>query len=169
MMRLPRHRRAGFSLIEVSLSTLFVGVMLATSMRTVGSVLSQRTRTAVDARAQQAARQLLTEILARDYVEPTQTPVFGRESSEAASRSGFDDVDDYHLWDETPPTDRAGVALTGLTGWRRKVTVAYVSPANPDTTSGTDQGTKRIIVEAYENSTLRATVRAVKCSGWPRK
>jgi len=169
MTRLRRNRRAGFSLIEVSLSTLFVGVMLATSMRTVGSVLSQRTRTAVDARAQQAARQLLTEILARDYVEPTETPAFGRESSETGSRSHFDDVDDYHLWDETPPTDRAGVALTGLTGWRRTVTVQYVDPTNPDTTSATDQGSKRVTVAIYENGTLRGTVRAVKCSGWPRK
>lgn len=169
MTRCQARGRAGFSLIETSLSTLLIGVMLMASMRTVGSVLMQRNRTETSFRAQMLGQQLLMEILASEYVDATQTASFGREPGEAATRTSFDDVDDYHQWDESPPKNVSGVAYSDLSGWRRKVTVSYVSPTSPDTVSLTDQQAKRITVEVYENNTLKATVQAVKCSGWARK
>lgn len=164
-----RHRRAGFSLIEVTFATLLIGIMLLASLRTVGGVLSQRGRTETEVRALLLGQQLLTEILSRDYSDPTSTPVFGRESSEAAQRLDFDDVDDYHQWNESPPTDLNGTALTGATGWQRRVTVQFVNAAAPETIVASDSGAKRITVDVYENSTLRSSLKAVKCTGWPTK
>lgn len=167
MIRSRPSRRRGFTLLEVSLSTLFVGLMLVASLSTVGSVLRQRARTAVEHRATLLAQQLMEEILACEYVEPTETPVFGPESSELSNRAKYDDVDDYHLCDQSPPADITGAALAGLTGWRRRVTVQYVDPANPSTTSVTDLGAKRISVEVLENGRLAVTLQSLKVDSWP--
>jgi len=158
--------RRGFSLLEVSCATLLVGVMLVGAMQTVGSVLRQRARTAIEHRAQLIGKQLLEEILAQAYVEPTDSPVFGLEVLEL-NRSQFDDVDDYHGLDESPPANRNGVALVGLNGWRRRVTVKYVDPLNPTAIVTGDLGAKWIKVEVLENGQLRATVQSLKTNGWP--
>ena len=160
--------RRGFSLVEVSFATLLVGLMLIGALQTVGSVLRQRSRTAVEHRALLIGRQLLEEILAQEYADPTQSPLFGLESLEL-SRSQFDDVDDYHGLDESPPADRNGTTLAGLSGWRRRVTVQYADPLNPNAIVAGDQGVKRINVEVLENGQLRATVQAVKTDGWPEQ
>lgn len=164
----PRRRRTGFSLIEVSLSTLLVGLMLVASVRTVGSVLRQRARTAADHRATLVARQLIEEILAQDYKEPTETATFGPEASET-SRGLYDDVDDYHNLDQSPPLDRSGFALAGFSGWRRRSTVQWVDPANVGGSGGslTDQGVKRVTVEVYEGTQLRISLQTLKTDGWP--
>jgi MSHA pilin protein MshD len=164
---LARPHRSGLSLVEVSFATLLVSVMLVGAMQTVGSVLRQRARTAVEHRALLIGKQLLEEILTQAYVEPTQSPVFGLETLEI-NRSLYDDVDDYHNLDESPPADRSGTVLTGLNGWRRRVTVQYVDPLSPNSIVSDDQGAKRITVDVLENGQLRATVQSLKTDGWPK-
>ena len=153
------YRRRGLSLIEVVISTLLVGLVLVSALRSTGGVIRVRTNNGDDARASQLAQQLLTEIMNGDYIDDGATPVFGPEAGEATgNRSAFDDVDDYHLWTASPPRDRSGTALPDLTGWQRDVTVEWVNPANPASTSGTDQGVKRITVTVQRNSVVLATV-----------
>jgi Tfp pilus assembly protein PilV len=142
-----RKSRAGLSLIEVVISTMLVGLVLVGAMQCLGAVIRGRMHTSESGRAQQLAQQLMAEILATEYQEPVEPPVFGPEESESeGSRKYFDDVDDYHRWTATPPQDRNGTALHNRTGWKREVTVEYVNPTNPGTLEATDLGVKRITV-----------------------
>lgn len=160
--RKPAPGRRGFTLLEVMVSTVLVGTILAGALTTVGSVLRQRSRGVDSIRGMLLAEQLLSEILAQNYVEPDELPLFGPELSELLSRETYDDVDDYHGWDRSPPQDRSGAALEGFAGWRRRVTVEFVDPAQPSGTTLTDRRAKRITVEALQGGTVRARLQGLK-------
>ena len=142
----PNDRR-GLTIVEVVVSASLVSLVLIGAMNCLAGMTRGMLSTSDVILARSLAEQLEAEILQRAYADPNETPVFGRESSEAATpRSGFDDVDDYHGWTGNPPQNQSGTALPGLTGWQRIVTVEWVDPANPMTASGSDQGVKRITV-----------------------
>jgi MSHA pilin protein MshD len=146
-----RRKRAGggsgFSLVEVTVSTALVGLMLVAALEALRGGIVTSARASQRARANLLASDLLGEILGRNYVEPVTSPVFGPEADEATqNRTAFDDVDDYHGWTESPPQHRTGVEMSYLTNWRRGVVVEYVSPGNPNVVVGSDQGAKRITV-----------------------
>lgn len=157
--------RHGLSLIEVAMSTLLVGLILVTSLKSVGSVIRHRATTADDSRALWLAQDLMNEILENKYDDPDAPPIFGAE--ELTGRDTWDDVDDFHLWDKTPPEERDGTVIPNLTGWRRDVTVAYVDPNNPSLVSGTDQGVKRITVRIRQNGNTLISLQALRSSGSP--
>lgn len=147
--------RCGLSLVEISISTLLIGIILVTSLKTVGAVIRQRSSTADDQLGQLLASQLMSEILKHDYEEPGALPVFGRESFESPGiRENYDDVDDYNNWFSAPET-RDGVAIDGLSNWRRYVKVEFVALNNPSETSVTDQGVKRISVTVFQDGAGR--------------
>ena len=158
-----RRSRRGISLIEVSISTLLVGLVLVASMRSLGHVVRSRGSTSVDARALALAEQLISEILDHDYEDTGGSPVFGRESGESGGdRADWDDVDDYDGWSSTPPEDRSGNALPNSTNWQRDVTVEFVDPSDPASVSGSDQGLKRVIVTVRLSGTTLAESTAIR-------
>lgn len=160
--------RRGFSLVEVAVSTLLVGVVLVGAMNLLGSVVRGRANMADRDRATLLAEELLSEVLENAYEdELKELGVFGPESEEVSgTRELFDDVDDFHSWDKTPPQYRNGDPMPNLANWRRKITVDYVDPNDLTTTAGNDQGVKRITIEVYNNSTLSATKIAIRTEGW---
>ena len=165
--RRQRRLRRGLSLIEVSISTLLVGLVLVGSMRTLGHVLRSRGTTSIECRADALAAELLTEILDEAYEDAGGSPVFGRESGESGGdRVDFDDVDDYHGWSSTPPEDRSGIALPNSTNWQRDVTVEFVEPNSPSTVSGTDQGLKRVTVTVRLSGTIVAESFSLACDNY---
>lgn len=143
-----RSTRRGFSLLEISVSTLIAGGVLVVALRAVGSAASSERVNAERARATPLAGALMAEVLEANYREPKPPRVFGPEPGETASgtRALFDDVDDYHGWTESPPQNKDGAVLPGLIGWRRSVTVQYVSPDNLATAAAGDLGVKRVTV-----------------------
>lgn len=165
--RRPARRSAGFSLIEVVISTMLVGLVLVGAVQALGGLVRGRASVAELDRAKVLATDLLAEVLENEYADPDEPPVFGAESSEnSATRAAFDDIDDFQSWDATPPVDRAGAALANGAGWRRKVVVDYVDPNNLNATVVGDQGVKRIQVEVYKDGTLQATQTSYRTSGW---
>ncbi len=93
------------------------------------------------------AQELMSEIIIAEYIEPDEASVFGPEASETGgNRSLFDDVDDYHNWDASPPQDTDGTVIPDRAGWRRTVTVEYLDASDLTMTVGGDQGVKRITV-----------------------
>lgn len=147
--------RRGWTLLEVSICTLLVGLVLASAMQAFGSVLRSRASISDRARAVQLAGQLLTEILDCRYIDEGASPLFGPEATEVGTtRTLYDDVDDYNGWSETPPKDKTGTTLPNLTGWQREVVVEWVDPANPATVSLTDQNVKRVTVTVKKNSVV---------------
>src|SRR5215211_4841495 len=148
--------RRGLTLIEVVASTMIVGLMAVASLNALGAATKSANSIGNRAVAVGLADELMSEIAMQSYSDPGGSPVFGHESGESTSvRSAFDDVDDYHGWNASPPQYRDGTVIPDRTNWRQRVTVTYVTPTNPTTTSATDQGVKRTRVTIeYQNVVL---------------
>lgn len=160
-LELSRPRR-GMTFVEVTFSTMMVGIVLVGAMDLLGAVVRGRTSTVSSARAEQIAHQLMAEILTEAYQDST-SPVFGLEADEPVGvRSGYDDVDDYHNLAPLTLLGLDGVLLPNTTGWRTQVTVEYVVPTNPAVTSLTDQGVKRITVAVTKNGQVLTRLVALR-------
>ena len=131
---------------EVAISTLLVGVMLVSAMKSLGGA-TRTWRTAEGSHdGLSLARQLMAEILQQPYAEPSDPPLFGVESPESTvTRKLWDDVDDYNGWSSVPQ-GKQGSPMTGYSGWTRAVTVDLVKISDPTQTTGSDLGLKRIVV-----------------------
>jgi type II secretory pathway pseudopilin PulG len=157
----------GGTLVEVAVSTLLVGVLLVAALNTVGARLRNQNNLTDRQRAALLADQMLSEILELDYKDPNQTPVFGLEASESGSnRSVYDDVDDYHELDESPPKLRSGTTLSGTTGWVRSTYIHYVNSSDLTSVVGSDQGYKRITVQVSKDGDQLAEMTAVRTAAW---
>lgn len=153
----------GFTIAEVAVCVLIVGVMLAAAAHTLGQSSMLQFRINERTRANQLARAMLAEIMQQAYIEPTQTPTFGAETSE--TRSTFDDVDDYNGLSETSPKSKDGTSLNvpSSTNWRRTVSVVWanrltLAAASPQAESGV----KLITVSVYHCNVLITSQSALK-------
>jgi prepilin-type N-terminal cleavage/methylation domain-containing protein len=150
--------RRGLSLLEVMISTVLVGVCLVAALRALGMTLFTQTGMTDDAVAACLAEDLLYEVLQKHYSDPSGDSALQVDGDEAAEqKSSFDDVDDYHGWQENPPQDESGQAIPGFDDWTRSVRVELVEPADPTKVSASDQGLKRITVEVVKGGKIRAT------------
>ena len=141
------HWRAGFTLGEVAISSVLVGVTLVGALDCLGNVIRGRKVNSDQPRGAILAQQMMSEILSTDYVDDGSEPQFGREVDELGStRQQMDDVDDLHLWSANPPQDRLGLAAANAAGWQRDVKVELVDPDEVSRTVLVDQGVKRVTV-----------------------
>jgi MSHA pilin protein MshD len=156
--------RRGVSLMEVTLSTMIVGMLMVASLKSFGQVTSGRNESADDVRAKHLCRQLMAEIMSKAYEEPVNTPQFGREAGEPASyRTQWDDVDDYNGSNNSAPYDIDGWALDGFSAaWSRAVSVDFVTAADPSVVAGSDEGLKRIKVTVRKNGSIVAEMVALR-------
>jgi hypothetical protein len=150
------------------MSTLLVGVVLVGAMNLLGAVVRGRTAAADSTRAQQLAQQLMTEILNMAYGEggslgPDPTVLI----LVPEVRSEFDDVDDYHLSDESPLLTRSGSIIANTSGWRRRVNVAFVDSGDPSIDIGPDEGVKRITVTVQRNGKTAAQLTCLRSDKYP--
>ncbi|MDD4889667.1 MAG: hypothetical protein PHU85_07025 [Phycisphaerae bacterium] len=155
-MARPRRHRPALTLVETMFSVLIMATVVVMAMQTFGSMVKSRAATNARCVATSLANQYMAEIVQNAYTDPVSPGSIGRESGETA-RSAFDDVDDYHNWTDSPPTQRDGTAIAGLTGWSRTATVEYL---NPDTlaVAGTDTNLKRITVTVTDPRGVQTTV-----------
>ena len=138
--------RRGLSQVEVVISALLIGVVLVGAMKVVGGSLKTRQTAVAQLDGPMLADELLAEIMAKPYEDP-ELPggAVGLDSGESAPRVNFDDVDDFHNWDQTPPQDKDAVAMTDYTGWRREVDV-WQAERTGGTATGSETGLKLIRV-----------------------
>ena len=105
------------------------------------------------------AQQMMSEVLQQEYEEDGGN--FGTESGESSARSDFDDMDDYNGWNESPPTDKAGTALSGYTGWTIDVDVQKVWPDSPTwvrSDGSADKGLRLITVTVTDPNSNQTTI-----------
>lgn len=158
----PRHHgRQGFTLVEAAISIAIVGGLVVASLYALGGEARGRKLLTAGSVADGLAASLLSEILQCKYMD-TASPTFGPETGETA-RSAYNDVDDYNGWTENPPLNKDGTTLTGYTGWRRSVVVAYIDPASL-AVSGTDTGLKKITVTVTDPQSRQTVVSALRGS-----
>lgn len=126
--------RRGFTLVEVILAILVVGVGLTASMRALTAVMNTSRVSRESRLARELALNLLAEISLLPFEDPDGSPVFGPEPGEGTStRAAFDDIDDYRARSESPPQKKDGTVEAGTTGYTRSVAVVSVSPTNFET------------------------------------
>ncbi len=161
----PQSRRqmSAFSLAETIVSVALVGGLLVVALDTVGASRVAHGKMSERSLGQLLAQDLMAEILRQEYEEPVDTPAFGREGSESGgSRADYDDVDDYHNWDSSPPEYKNGTEIPGRTDWRRNVTVEYVDSNDPSTVVGGDLGVKRITVTVKHKNVVVSSMLAIR-------
>lgn len=147
--------RHAFSLVEVIISVLIVGGVMAAVLNTIGATATIRRMDADRVRGEALAQDMLDEILSQNYEDDGEAAgSFGLTGGESATgdRSTFDDVDDYDGWSMSPPERADGTQIAGFTGWKREASVVWVDPSDPDTSSGSDTRLKRITVRVYRGS-----------------
>jgi len=157
-----------FTLVEATVSIFIVGVMVVAALSTVGATRLGEYKLGERCRALPLAQGLLAEVLQQSYEDPNGSAAFGTESGEGtASRTDFDDVDDYHNWSASPPQNQDGTEMSDLSGWLRSVQVGWVNPTNLSQTAGSDQGVKRITVTVKHDGVPVASLTAFRTSVWP--
>ncbi len=140
------HRRA-FTMAEVIISIVVVGTLVTASLSTLGASAKGAKLTDLRGRGTLLAQQLLSEILTMPYADTNEPALFGPELTETSgSRDTYDDVDDYHNYSPTSAEYRDGSVMSLGPGWRRSVSVVWVTANNLALSSAVDTGIKRITV-----------------------
>jgi hypothetical protein len=160
------HRASrGFTLAEAAVCTVIVAMMLVAAMRAAAVSGVYQYKMAERATARFLADGLMADIHQLSYQDPGAAPQFGPEAPElASSKANYNDVDDFNGWSESPPQDRDGNVLPGLTGWQRSVAVQWVKASDISQTSATESGAKRITVTVSHNNVVVLTRVALRTS-----
>jgi MSHA pilin protein MshD len=131
MTKLNRRQR-GFTLIELIIFIVVVGVGVAGILSVYTTSIKNSADPLVRKQALAIAESLLEEIVLKDYCDPdtvdrsTNPPTCGAHTVEA-SRSLYDDVDDYHGYTTSSIVDGSGAAVSGLTGYRIEPAVSVTT------------------------------------------
>ena len=155
--------RRGFTMAEAAVAMVIVSVLLVAALRATSASALTQYKTAEKATGLALAQGLMSDIIALPYQEPSGTPNFGLETGESATnRANYDDVDDYNGWNQSPPQDKSGTVIPGLTGWTQIVAVAWVQWSDTTATSSTETGVKRITVTIQHNNRTVATLTGIR-------
>jgi len=161
-MRLSK-RRNGFSLIEILISIILVGLSITALVLASNSFTMANGAGADLSTAEFLIEQIreLTTLL--PVVDPeTTTTTFGAESGESTV-AAYDDIDDFNDVTFSPPIDAGRSTVTALAAFSQSVTVTNVSPSNFDT-----------VVDAHASSFVKITVsvslngREISSASWIR-
>jgi hypothetical protein len=158
-----RGARRGFSMVEAVFCVVLVSGLVVVSLNTLGASKVAQQSLGDRTRGSLLASALMSEILNQNYQDPNETPIAGLELSEnSLLRTTYDDVDDYINWTASPPQNRDGTTIPGLTGWQESVKIEAVDPANLNSKKFPDTGVKRVTVTITHNSVVVATLVGVK-------
>ena len=151
------NRHSGLSYAEVLVATVIVSLLLIPALRLTGSLGRSRRNTLDQDTAQSLALDMIREIKQKSYRDPAAPAVFGPEADETTDdRTAFDDVDDYHDWQSTPPRDPAGNTNGQYGDLSRSVTVRYVSSIDFSQPAADDQGFKEVVITVSRNELVLA-------------
>jgi MSHA pilin protein MshD len=160
---------SALTLVEAVVSIAIIGVMLVAALNTVGASQTTQKKMGDRNRAMLLAQDLMSEILQQAYEDANLAPgSFGLGADEVGdgSRALWEDVDDYDGWSASPPQEKEGTVLAGFDGWRRSVTVDWVSPVDAAQELGGDSGVKRITVSVTLDDVPLATLVALRTNAF---
>ncbi len=163
-----RRARAGLALVEVILSTLIVGGLLASVMTVIGVSAQRSVLNDEKTKGAWLAHDLAAEIACypcryrfssesitdRNVV----STVVGQSAAldpgpftKGSTRTDFNDIFDFDNWSSSPPVDPDGTPIPGYTGWTRLVDVDAVDPGTLNTRAFNDSAA-RIVVTVMHGS-----------------
>lgn len=153
-----RGRHRGLTMIEAVVSLVIISVLGVAALRAFSAATVSRAMAQDRARGVALAGELLGEITALPYGDPT-TP-----AAEQPNRSTFTTVGHYDGWSASPPIARNGTILAPAV-WRREATVMQVE-LDGVTETAAATGMVRIIVRVFKGDRLVATQEALRSSAW---
>ncbi|MGE5467836.1 MAG: prepilin-type N-terminal cleavage/methylation domain-containing protein [Ignavibacteria bacterium] len=122
-------RASGFTLIELIVAVVVIGVGLAGVLSAFSTVVKSSADPLVAKQMLAVAEELMEEIRTRQFAVTGAAPANAlTPCGAAASRAAFDDVFDYNAYATTSVCDMDGNAVGGLTGY--SVSVAVVTHAD---------------------------------------
>jgi prepilin-type N-terminal cleavage/methylation domain-containing protein len=154
--------RRGFSMIEVTISALVLGLMMTAALNAVGLSAKIRSGQTSKSMAMLLCTDLLSEISSHPFpdtlgpVPATMTPI---------QRSQINDVLDYAQWSEQPPLDINGTPIPGATNWTRTIELQWVNPLAPNSMVVNASGLLRITVRVERNGILLAQATTLRSVG----
>lgn len=157
--------RRGFTQIEVAMSALIAGIVLAAALNLSGYAARSNIANSDLLKSRTVASAMMAEILELPFKDPSGGSTIGPESGEItspATRLLFDDVDDYHAWSSSPRT-KSGAFIPDVSDLTVRV---HVATANPDQLGGNGSGTasskvKRITVTVTRGTATVSTLTGV--------
>ena len=170
----PAYR--GFTLIEAVFSIVLVSVMMVAAMSAVSASAIAQSHSGDATRGNLLAQALMSEIVVQPYSDPNvNSTTIGPDPGDTtspATRSKFNDVDDYDGWYESPPQKKDGTLIGTLNadgtvtpaypGWSRRVGVVWVNASDLKTPVRSETGVKRITVTVLHNGAVMSTCVAIR-------
>jgi MSHA pilin protein MshD len=130
-MPMSRPRQSGFTLIELIIFIVVLGVGMAGILIVSTTVVKSSADPMVSKQAVAAAESLLEEILLKDYANPATGGYTG------STRALFDDVSDYAGYTTTTGVvDSQGNATAGLSGYNYSPAVSVVAATGTEFPGG---------------------------------
>ncbi len=159
---------AGLTLVEVTVATAVLGLLAMALSGSAHVILSaQRAQEEADL-VRDLGISLLDEITALPFEDPDSVTVaLGPEPGEWEepwTRSAFNDVDDYAVWNGRPLRHKCGTPL-GIIGYTRGVTVVWVDPEDFGSVKDEPTHVKRITVTVYRSGQAAGTFVAFRVQG----
>lgn len=160
-------RSAGFSMVEVVVAIVIVGLMYVAAINTLGATRVGHYKIARQQRALLLAHGLMAEITQHPYWDRVNKAGLGPAADETVpgDRSLYDDVDDYNGWSMSPPEAKDGTPLVGYDDWRREVDIVWVDPSSLSEV-GSESGVKRITVTVQERGVFVTELVAYRTLAW---
>jgi prepilin-type N-terminal cleavage/methylation domain-containing protein len=153
--------RRGFTLIEATVCTIVVGLMLAAALNASGAATARKRHNEDRTTGLWLAQSLMVEVIEKPYSDVG--GLLGLELGESqAQRSTLNDIDDYGGLLEQPPRNPDGSIIPGYTHWSRAVTVEWVPVTNLKSKSNAETTIRRIIVTVRKNRKLVCELRAIR-------
>ena len=156
-------RRAGFTLIEVLLAVIILGMGITASIHTImsGTTMSM-----------DSDKMTTANFLASEVGEWTRTLPFSDQDpsdwlnppgpdSEGPYGPYVDDVDDLLGATFSPPLNAAGVPIKGMDGWSQKILMTWRDRSNPSIE--VDPGTSDLI---YIQAVIAFRGEVILSTGW---
>ncbi|MBL4591039.1 MAG: hypothetical protein JKY96_03675 [Phycisphaerales bacterium] len=177
--------RRGVSMIEATIATLLIGMVITSTIGLIGPVMHSTEIAEKQIIARGLMNELVSEIVAQPFedlelLEDVDTLNgkldlntfeelwdIGVDAGErSAIRADFDDVDDYDGWMTIPPSTKEGDTLVSLVLWGRQVTVEHVLISDLLTTSATRTGAKIIRIQVLHKGLVYADETFIRTESW---
>jgi MSHA pilin protein MshD len=152
-----RNHRRGITMAETIVSTLLVGMVLVGTIQLVAPIIRSGSVMSDKLIATNMARELSEEIGTKLFMSPSSGDVEFTGPEAGETRAIYDDIDDFHGINNSPPVLSDGRVMTHLGGWARVVKVTHASLADPSADSGIYTGLKRVTVSVTKDGVTLAT------------
>ncbi len=125
---MTKRAQAGFTLIELIIFIVVVGVGVAGILSVFNTSVKSSADPAVRKQAVALAESILEEILQKEYANPLGGVTVGAGAATAASRQVFDDVDDYKGRTATEISNMFATSLAPIPGYSIAIVVGDPAP-----------------------------------------